>query len=249
MYSQDELFRDYLNQFFEKAKNSNRNYSLRAFAKKLKINPGVLSQLLKGKRKFTEKTIEKICDELFLSPSERANILDPSAENHQNAMILEQSMFETLSNWAHDAFLSLVQTKSFQHDIQWISKKLGITRSETRKIINNLLKVGLLNIVDEKYVTASPGTQVFVETNTTSALKKLQLDANTLSRIALENEPVDKRFHGTNTIAIDPKHMEEAKEYIREFRRRYCTGVNWNGNRARVYQLNVSFYPIDQENT
>lgn len=246
MHSKGEIFRDYLSDHFESLQRKNPNFSLRAFAKKLKMNPGALSLLLNGKRRFTDKMIERICDELCLSPTERRKIFSPYKDEKQ-AEILEQSLFESLSNWAHDAFLSLVQTKEFRNDPIWIANKLGVSQRELQKVIQNLMNLGLLKVDEGKYVPATPGTQVFVESNTTSALKKLQLDANALSRLALENEPVDRRYHGTNTLTVDPDKIDEAKAYIREFRNRFCTSNDWKGRRARVYQLNVSFYPIDQE--
>ncbi|MCJ8275860.1 MAG: TIGR02147 family protein [Bdellovibrionales bacterium] len=247
VYTQDELFRDYINSHIQKAKSSNPSYSMRAFAKKVKMNPGVVSQLLSGKRKFSTKTIDKICDELFLSPTQRMEILEKSEDQKGKVKILEQSVFETMSNWSYDAFLALIQTKSFRMDLPWISKRLGVSPKNVRDMISNLLELGLIKIENERYVPATPSTQIFVGGNTTAALKKLQMDANALSRVALENEHISRRFHGTDTLAIDPRKMEEAKAYIREFRKKFCINSESNGDHARIYQLNISFYPIDQD--
>ena len=161
--------------------------------------------------------------------------------------ILEQSTFESISNWVHDAFLTLIKTKEFKNEPQWICRRLGVSPTELSKVIQNLLNIGLIKVENGQYVAENSGTDVYVDQSTTAALKKLQLDANILSRLALENEPVEKRYHGINTLAIDPDKMDEAKKAIREFRQKFCVNTNWNGRRARVYQLNVSFYPVDQD--
>lgn len=235
-----------MNHYLEELKNKNSQFSLRALAKKLKMNPGGLSLLLNGKRPFTDRMVEKICDELLLSPEQREKIFlaDPDGEP---ARILQQSLFETLSNWVHDAYLSLIQVKNYKNNPQWICRKLGISRTELDRVVQNLLNLNLIKIEDGRSVPTTQGTQVFAIGNTTAALKKLQYEANVLSRIALENEDIQKRYHGTNTLTLDPDKMEEAKKYIREFRKRFCVSHNSIDENSRVYQLNVSLYPIDQE--
>ncbi len=202
--------------------------------------------MLNGKRPFTDRMIEKICDELLLSPEQREKIFlaDPDGEP---ARILQQSLFETLSNWVHDAYLSLIQVKNYKNNPQWICRKLGISRKELDRVVQNLLNLNLIKIENGRAIPTTHGTQVFAIGNTTAALKKLQYEANILSRIALENEDIQRRYHGTNTLTLDPDKMEEAKKYIREFRKRFCVSQNSVDENSRVYQLNVSLYPIDQE--
>ncbi len=210
------------------------------------MNPGGLSLLMNGKREFSEKMIDKICDELCLSPEQREKIFlaDPEAEP---ARVLQQSIFETLSNWVHDAYLSLIQVHNYNNCPHWICKKLGISRKELDRVIENLTKLELIQLENGRYRPTTHGTQVFAAGNTTAALKKLQMEANVLSRIALENEDIRRRYHATNTLTIDPDKLEEAKKYIREFRERFCSSQNSLDDKTRVYQLNVSLYPIDQE--
>ena len=235
-----------MNRYLEELQNKNSRFSLRAMAKKLNMNPGGLSLLLNGKRPFSDRMIEKICFELCLSPDQVEKIFysDPQGEP---ARILQQSLFETLSNWVHDAFLSLIQVKGYRNDPNWICKKLGISRKELDRVVSNLKTIGLIELKGGRYVPTSQGTQVYATGNTTAALKKLQLEANVLSRIALEYEDIRRRYHGTNTLTIDPDKMEEAKKYIREFRKRFCVSHNSVDENSRVYQLNVSLYPIDKE--
>ncbi len=143
----------------------------------------------------------------------------------------------------------MIQTSECRHDINWLAYKLGINTTEVEKIITNLTNIDLIKFENGQYKVKSSGTQIHVDHKTTQALKKLQFEANLLSRMSLENESIEKRFHGTNTLTIDPNKITEAKEFIREFRRRFCKSLDWKGHQARVYQLNISLYPLDMENS
>ncbi|HAG92455.1 MAG TPA: hypothetical protein DCL41_11310, partial [Bdellovibrionales bacterium] len=59
-----------LNSEFNKRKGRNPNFSLRSFAKWLKISPAQLSQMMTGKRPITINSAQKIGDRLGLSPIE-----------------------------------------------------------------------------------------------------------------------------------------------------------------------------------
>ena len=246
MKSQGVVFREYLNDYFSEVQEKNPRFSLRAFAKRLKLSPGALSQMLNGKRNLSEKMIIRICDELCISPEERETIF-LSANSEAITVALEQSVFETLSSWTHDAYLSLLKIHSGKKNDLWYCKRIGISKEQLERVIENLLAVGLIKRVSGELVVCNESTQVFAKKKTSPALKKLQLEANSLSRMAIEQEDIQRRYHAINTLTIDPEKMDEAKEFLREFRRKFCSQSVSSIASSRVYQLNVSLYPVDQE--
>jgi len=54
-----------------KKKKTNRRYSLRAFAQKLDLSPGNLSQIINGKRGLSEKKALEICKTLNLNKEDK----------------------------------------------------------------------------------------------------------------------------------------------------------------------------------
>jgi transcriptional regulator with XRE-family HTH domain len=71
--------------------NQNPRFSLRAFARRIGMNPGGLSALLNGKRSVSIKIAQRISERLMLDPQERATLL---------AAFQKQALGEPLQNSA-----------------------------------------------------------------------------------------------------------------------------------------------------
>jgi transcriptional regulator with XRE-family HTH domain len=114
----------------------NTQYSLRAFAKYLAIDHATLSQLLRGKRPLTPRTILKLGTRLGL---ERAAIdlyvaheafwgREPGLEATLNEVQeLANDTVNVISDWYHYAILELTRLQDFKPDSRWIARALGIT--------------------------------------------------------------------------------------------------------------------------
>ncbi len=63
-------FRLFLQQELVRRCRENRNYSLRAFARHLNLEPSFLSKLLRGERNITIDMFRKLADRLLLEPQE-----------------------------------------------------------------------------------------------------------------------------------------------------------------------------------
>lgn len=75
--------RKYLNDLLIERCKSNKNYSLRAFARDLKFAPSTLSEILNGKRPLSKRLRERIGKALKLSSEEIATFV---AQNHGNSL-------------------------------------------------------------------------------------------------------------------------------------------------------------------
>ena len=56
---------------------------------------------------------------------------------------------------------------------------------------------------------------------------------------------VKRRRPGTSTVAIDRDNIPEAKEIIREFKRK-LTRLLQKGSPKRVYSVSVQLFPVDR---
>ena len=248
--TKNEKFRVYLKERWESKKRKNPDYSLRNFAKDIGMNPGYLSLLFNGKKHFTDKMILKVCRTLKLSDAQikKRFFTDPYKE--KPLKVLNKFDFSNVAHWFFDALLELSRVRGFKSNPQWISQALGISEDQAQSAIGNLKMIDWLD-GDNKKVQPIYGPMcnyVNDKKSTSTVLKRLQFEANELSRQSLENDDISKRYHATDTLAIDVEKIEEAKEYIREFRNRFCTKVSKTSqNLTGVYQLNVSFYRLDQE--
>src|SRR5262249_20161371 len=147
----------------------NPRYSLRAFAKALGIGPSALSDMLNGKRTITRTMKERLGLAMGL-PLDEIRKYQNAHEAHSKTQLqnerknildfqqLTLDTFAIISDWYHYAILELMKVHSFKGDTTWISKSLGITKSEANAAVERLMRVGLIKVSDQgRWVDTSNG--------------------------------------------------------------------------------------------
>jgi len=76
-------FRNYLKNELEKRQERNKHYSLRSFSRVLKVEPSFLSKLLRGKKNFTERSINRFSEELGLTLNQRLEFIQTEKDAKQ----------------------------------------------------------------------------------------------------------------------------------------------------------------------
>lgn len=76
----EPFFRVYLREELSKRVKANPQYSLRAFAKKLEIDPGALSRIISGKQIIALKNARHLIERLALSDEEKALFIQSALE-------------------------------------------------------------------------------------------------------------------------------------------------------------------------
>ena len=155
LYLQSELARRCVN---------NRQYSLRSFAMNLGIDHSTLSQLLRGKRPMTAKTIEKLGGRLGLDQSAiekyaayEEMFARTAARPVRGVRQLTCDLMYLVSDVYHYNILELVRLKEFKPDTLWIARMLGITQDEVNIALSRLLRLGLLEMTDRDCWTDKTG--------------------------------------------------------------------------------------------
>jgi plasmid maintenance system antidote protein VapI len=228
----------------------NPNYSLRSFAKALKINHATLSLILRGARPLTSKKCIQLGQALGMSPAELASHMDPVATapivtpEFKN---LGLDTFIAISDWYHDAILELTRLKQFKGDARWIAKRLGISPSEVNIAVERLVRLELLEIQPGgKWLDRSGDNSTFVSDDFTAvAFRKLQKQLLELSARALEEVPKPLREHASMCMAIDSRDVPEAQKRMRQFRKEMCAYLQRQEAKPdQVYQLMTGFFPV-----
>ncbi len=245
-----EDFRNFLLKEFNQRVKANQRYSLRSFARDLDTNPGCLSVLLKGKRPFTDNLVEHFCEKLNLSERQFNQFLSKIKVRKKvpKHKVIKSDLFNILSEWYYNAICELTQTYDFKNNPNWVAKKLGISPAEALLAINRLKKQGWLAEENGQLILKNTDTEFNLKShNTTAPLKRLQIQALEKSKKAIEREPLSRRYHATQTMAIDSSRIEEAKEVLRKFRQEFCLQIqNEEDQLTDVYQLNLGFYPLTE---
>jgi uncharacterized protein (TIGR02147 family) len=243
---------DFLSAEFERRVKANSRYSLRAFARDLKMSPGEISELLSGKRQLTPKAINKISSRLGLSAAEtrelvehatlvRAGLEAPRPASHA----LELDLFNIVSEWYCFAILNLFDTEDFRCEPSWIGRRLGISGTEARLALERLERVGLLKRVRGKLV---PDAEFVMSPSgiPSEAIRSYHRTMLAKASAALETQPVDERDITGLGLAINPADLPGLTRDIREFRDR-ITAKYSRGKRTEVYQLEMSLFRITEK--
>lgn len=232
-------FRVWLQDEYSRRCRTNSSYSLRAFAKQLGFDSSTLSQILSGKRKVSDKTVQKVTEKIGTPPS----ITNPTTVHDSKYMLLSMDAFTVISDWYHYAILDLTLIKGFKSEVPWIASKLNISTLDAKLAIERLLRLGMLVQKSGKLKLSKINNTNYIEGQTSSAHKEYQRQIITKALHAIDNCPADKKDISSMTIAANSKKLKVAKEKIKKFRRELCTFLE-DGEKDSVFQLGVQLYPL-----
>lgn len=245
-------FRLFLQQELVRRCRENRNYSLRAFARHLNLEPSFLSKLLRGERNITVPMFQKLADRLLLEPQTHREFVKsiearaPRRGPKPEADLFELSadQFQVIADWYHYAILELLLLESFQPDPRWVARALDISPAEVNAALERLERVGLLARDESGWKSVNENNTTTGSAFTTVAFRKLQRSVLEKAIAALETVPLEKRDQSSITMAIDSRKLPEAKKRIQKFRRELMQFLQSEGKADQVYHLSVSLYPV-----
>lgn len=258
------LYLDILRRSFEERREKNPRLSMRAFARQLGIDHGVLSQILAGKRIPSKGNCKSFSDrfqfnamtlDAFMQSVEEARrelkLRKASSGSNKAAkgfvtVELSPEQLAEISHWYHSAIMELTLVEGFDSRSEWIADKLKIPEKVTRKAVNSLLQCGLLTNDRGKLKKIESLLVSKDRDRTLPHLQSRQSQALEKSRQALYSVPIDKRSHSSLTMAVDPERIPEAKKMIEEFSRSLFRFLN-SGRRTHVYELSVGLFPVQED--
>ncbi|MBL8114296.1 MAG: DUF4423 domain-containing protein [Acidobacteria bacterium] len=224
----------------ELARRSARNpsYSLRAFAQQLGLDHATLSQLLRGRRALTARTIEQLGEKLGLTADERSRQIAREearrpGDGLREVVQLSEDALSLAGDGAALTILELVKVNGFRADARWVAEVLGISVDEVNITLFRLLRLGLLEMTSEGWKDRTGD----------AALSLDRLEAAALTRIADELQRALESGRGTHlstTLAIDVARLPEARERLRAFRDELSSLLSGTDD---VFRLELHLFP------
>ncbi len=238
-------FRLWLQRQFTERCKKNPKYSLRAFAKFVKMDASSLSQILSGKRDLSKKMIERLSSILTATPKDLKSfgMLPRGTDVDGDFYQVGVDSFAVISDWYHYAIMELTFVDGFQADAKWISRKLNITVEETKAAIERLKRLGLLVDENKSFLKTNRLITNHAQVNTSGAHKELQRQLLLKALNAIEECPQEDKDITSMTMAIDVAKLDEARSLIRRFRRDLCALLE-DGEQSQVYNLGVQLFPL-----
>lgn len=239
---------------FEEGKQKNSRWSQRAFAGKLGLSSGALSEILKGKRILSSQLKKKISSKLQLSPLEESDFFSEELPDHLKTQRLEyyklsNDQFHLISDWWHYAILNLINTKDFKPSVSWIAERLQLSPKVVDDAWQRLFRLQLLKKEGRKVLRTFKRLETSDDLVNLSIQKAHIHDLQLIEKSILE-VPTDLRDHTSVTMVINKKSMKKAKELIRLFQDRFSEEVETANSELgeEVYKLSMSFFPITKVN-
>jgi transcriptional regulator with XRE-family HTH domain len=112
-------FRVLLQSELDRRRAANRRYSLRAFARSLAIDHSALSQILRGKRRLTARTVRALGGRLAL---DARRVAEHCAEQNESAV------------------LDAIGHPGFRADSRWVSTMSGVPLDDVNIALQSLLR-------------------------------------------------------------------------------------------------------------
>jgi uncharacterized protein (TIGR02147 family) len=244
--------------------DKNSQYSLRAFAKFLAIDHATLSQLLRGKRALTPRTILRLGTRLGLDRAAvdryvagesnwRRDAADDATQNEMQQ--LADDAAHVIADWYHYAILELTRLQNFKTDSRWIARVLGITSDEVNLALTRLFRFGLLVMAErDRWIDQSGDTTASLADFNRSAVQHLSQQIRQLMLRAMGNVPAGRCEFSSTTLAVSTERLPNVLERIARFRRELVGLLGQDSLRNDVYQLEINFFPVtrlqhEEENT
>lgn len=233
---------------YKERKERNPSFSLRAFARHLKMSPAQLSQLMSGKRALSNKMADKIFGVLGASPEERQRLRASAyksrlemKEGSSQRRNLAEDQFRLIADWYHFAILSLTRLNQASSDPRWISEKLGITQLEARQACERLVRLGLLELTPKFRQVGDP-IEVLSEIPS-AAIQRFHRQTLALASERVENTPLQLREFQSVTLAISPSKIPLAKKMIAEAIDEISMVLETKSPKE-IYSLSVQLFPL-----
>jgi transcriptional regulator with XRE-family HTH domain len=243
-------FSEFLRQDYAEKRKKNSRFSLRSYAKTLRISPSHLSQILADKRKVNAKSALMISECLGLTPSESFALLNGGPGKYSFfslKKILSIDEFSLISEWYYYAILGVANLKTNSTNMNWLAKKLSLPQTLVQKAYKELIKHQHL-IEEAGQFRQSSEFHRTSDDIPSFKIRRYHKQNLHLASEKLDQIPTELREYCTMTIPINPKRMKAAKELIRKFREEFSEELA-RGNKTEVYNLCIQFFPLTQPET
>lgn len=253
------------NEFSARA-SLNESYSMRAFARDLDLSASQLNDIVKGRKGLSSNKAMVIAKNLGLEGSEVLVFKALVEKEHgrseriknlavkfleentykNNFKALSQDSFAILSDWYHFAILSCMELDQYDGSIDFIVEKLGLDYDVVQPAIKRMLREEMIDLNRGRFY---PTNEMYTTSHDieSKALKNSHKQTLKQAIECIETVPVELRDITSITMAIDPEKIPEAKEMIKDFRRKMSSFLE-SGNKTEVYNINLQLVPVSKVN-
>jgi len=254
----------------EKKKEA-RHFSQRYLHAKIGVSPssGFLANVIAGKKNLTITQVRKLAQIMKLSRSETAFFEDLVAYNHAKTIEekneylsrlvakqkiklsrLRPNQFNLFSQWYYVFIRELLAYFPVRDNYSEVAALLDppVKPSQVREALDAMEAMKLIKRDDKGYYAQR---ESFVSTGdevNSLDLAHFQFQTMDMGKRALQTLKAEERDISVVSCALSEKGYDEAKEAIREFRKRLLKIAENDDKLDRVYHCNIQFFPVTRKN-
>ena len=251
-------YRAIIRKEFDKRRQNNPKYSLRAFARDFKVSPSFLSEVLSEKARFSKEqglhwaTMNRLTASEIVFFGELVDLCDGRTDAIRNAAKMRLNRlrvdsdveklridsFRLISDWHHFAIIEALKLPDAEHTPDWLAAHFGVSKGIVTDSLRRLERLKFLErAADGRYTILKPRSitggvpSEFIRHFHASILEK--------ATAAIFSQPVDARDLSATIIAFDSALMPKYRELIDEFRKKVIDLANSSPTKDVVYSLSL----------
>jgi uncharacterized protein (TIGR02147 family) len=250
-----------LKEYYERKKHSRSGFSIRSFAKVLKVSPSFASDLIQGKKTIPSARIADLA---------RLLELDDVAVEHLKSALAQEALsklgfnldlrksavkkfklapklnFSILSAWYNVAILDFATCSNFQKDPAWIARKLGLTQIQVRHAISQLIAKGLIQETACGYQKLDSEIRMSLNESHPD-IRNYHSQMMDKAKEELHSKTTQDDFKKREitgiTIAANPKNVERARTRLIEALHEVAE-ILGEGEKTELYQINAQLFTL-----
>lgn len=225
-------------------RQKNIRYSLRAFARDLKVSPASLLNMLND-RKVSRSTMSKVLTVLKVPEEQQHRVMALNQEVYQELSNDTFDENEVAGNYYYFAILSLLEIEAVEKSPKEIARKLGLP---VPLIQGALACLRRLNLIDEQMnLVARKKVTVGGKKNPMSNTRQVKFQEIRLMEAFLNKMDRDDNFASSDfssiTVATDSSCIPEVRKRIRRFRRQMDKFLS-SQPKKEVYIMTIQLWPL-----
>jgi len=254
--------RTYLKAELELRQLRRPQYSLRAFARDLQMSPSALSDFFHGKLGLSKERVQAIAAKIHLTEPQQDHLYDllemrfaRSGEMRRAAKWrveqrisrqpgrLSLEKFCMIADWYHLAIPELLELDPKFQDPKELSKALDVPLPRVKRALQALTEIGLLAIVDDKYVVTENSTLTGDE-SPNQLIRQAHLQILSLAQKSIETRTMQERENVSVFLGIRHEDYPELQNQLRKAVTNVLRRFAAREGKDRLYCYTHHFFPV-----
>lgn len=231
----------------QQSKDNNARYSLRAFARRLKIPVSTLSEILNEKPTISREKAISLVSNFPLCQADRSYLLHLlGAPLKKDREILPASASELFEDPIYIATLGVLELDRAPDQCAAIANALKTTPEKAQFVLSRLAGAGLVK--ESEPGVYHPSGKAFTSSDgvTSGAIRSFHLAGMDLAKRAISEIPLERRDVSTISFAGCSDKFAEMQREIRQCHERILAIAQSGPEKDVVYRMIVNLFPYPE---